>query len=91
MKKFFIFFLPKKIYLGSQISAINIQMLKDDNTLLNTIFFMQNKGSGYVLKPKTLRCRKTIYNELYELPKKRLSITLISGYLLNLMGKEIFL
>ena len=72
--------------LGSQISAINIQKLNDDNTLLNCIFFMQNKKSGYILKPNKLRNRKLEYSEKYKEPVKKISINLISGYLLNLMG-----
>jgi hypothetical protein len=71
---------------GSQISAINIQKLDDDDTLLNFILFKKNRKSGYILKPKKFRCRKTKYLEKYLHPVKKLSLTLISGYLLNLMG-----
>jgi hypothetical protein len=72
--------------IGSQISAINIQKLDDDNTLLNFILFKHNKKSGYKLKPHKLRCRETKYSEKYLQPVKKLTVTLISGYLLNLMG-----
>ena len=39
---------------GCQVAAINIQSMKDDFTLFNKVFFMQNKNCGYVLKPEKL-------------------------------------
>lgn len=71
---------------GCQISAINIQQLHCENFLLNLVFFRQNEKSGLVLKPKHLRDRTADYSEKYLAPKKKLSITLISGYMLNLLG-----
>jgi hypothetical protein len=73
---------------GCQISAINIQMLECENFLLNLIFFKQNKNFGLVLKPKKLRSSSNEYNEKYLSYKKKLKITLISGYMLNLLGYE---
>jgi hypothetical protein len=46
---------PTKCWLhGMQIAAINAQSLNDDNLLINYIFFKQNKGFGYVMKPENL-------------------------------------
>jgi len=72
--------------LGCQISAVNIQKLDCENMLLNVVFFRQNQKCGLVLKPKKLRDRNADYTEQYLKPKKRLNITLISGYMLNLLG-----
>ncbi len=71
---------------GCQISAMNIQKLDCENLLLNLVFFRQNEKCGLVLKPKHLRDRATEYSEQYLVAKKKLNITLISGYMLNLLG-----
>lgn len=74
--------------LGCQISAVNIQKLDCDNFLLNLVFFRQNDKCGLVLKPKHLRDRTIEYSERYLSPKKKLITTLISGYMLNLLGYD---
>jgi hypothetical protein len=71
---------------GCQISAMNIQKIDCDNFLLNVVFFRQNDKYGLVLKPKHLRDKTAEYSEKYLIPKKKLIIKLISGYLLNLLG-----
>lgn len=71
---------------GAQIAAVNIQRLDDANMLLNMIFFKQNLQSGLVLKPRKLRDRLSEYLEEYTAPVRRLKITLISGYMLNMLG-----
>ena len=73
---------------GCQISAMNIQKLDCDFFLMNLVFFRQNKNCGLVLKPKKLCDRRSPYNELYLKPLKRLKITLIAGYMLNLLGLD---
>ena len=52
---------------GCQVAAINIQSMKDDFTLFNKVFFMQNNNCGYVLKPNKLLINSNIF-ENYKNP-----------------------
>ena len=69
---------PIKCWLmGCQVAAFNIQALDDDFTLMNMIFFKQNRNCGYVLKPKKLLPESTVY-ESYDNPKQTITFDLIS-------------
>ncbi|MCQ2818174.1 MAG: phosphatidylinositol-specific phospholipase C domain-containing protein [archaeon] len=57
---------PIKVWLvGGHVAALNIQSLNEDYSLINKVFFMQNEGCGYVLKPKKL-LPESLYIEKYE-------------------------
>ena len=61
---------------GAQVAALNIQSNEDNYTLLNKIFFMNNRNSGYVLKPKKL-LPESLFIENYEKPKMYIVIRLL--------------
>ena len=61
---------------GAQVAALNIQSNEDNYTLLNKIFFMNNRNSGYVLKPKKLLPESLII-EKYENAKMYIVIRLL--------------
>ena len=63
--------------MGVQVAALNIQSLEDDYTLMNMIFFKQNRNCGYVLKPKKLLPESTFY-ESYSHPIGKIRFDLIS-------------
>ena len=62
---------------GAQVAALNIQSNEDNYTLLNKIFFMNNRNSGYVLKPKKL-LPESLLIEKYDKPKIYIVIRLIN-------------
>ena len=68
--------------LGCQVSAINIQALKDDYTLFNIVFFCQYRNCGYVLKPRKLLDKAGILND-YIKPMFILGFKLYSVYNLS--------
>ena len=69
---------------GCQAAAVNIQALEDDFTLFNTVFFLQNRKCGYVLKPSKLLDPKIIID--YERALYTLKMKIISCYnLIKLM------
>ena len=68
--------------LGCQVSAINVQALKDDYTLFNIVFFTQYKNCGYVLKPRKLLDKVGVLND-YIKPVFILGFKLCSIYNLS--------
>ena len=79
--------LPKIWISGTQVAAINIQNNNDDYTLLNKIFFMNNRNSGYVLKPKKLLPESLII-EKYDKPKLYIVLRLISMVCIQKLVKK---
>lgn len=67
---------------GCNIVAINIQSTEDDWTLLNMIFFTNNRNRGYVLKPAKLLPEST-FIETYEKPYLKLTIQILTIIGLN--------
>jgi phosphatidylinositol phospholipase C delta len=80
---------PVKAWIcGAQIGALNLQTTTDDYVLLNKIFFKQNRGLGYILKPNFLLDENAPV-KLYERPKMGVVIKVISGImLLNILKSE---
>ena len=73
---------------GTQVAAINIQKNDDDYTLLNKIFFMNNRNSGYILKPKKF-LPESLMIEKYDKPKLYVVIKLISmNWIQKLVKRE---
>lgn len=69
---------PVKCWIvGCHISAMNIQSTQDDWTLLNMVFFSNNKNRGYVLKPVKLLPESTKI-ESYENPYGHIKIEIIN-------------
>ena len=74
---------PTKSWIcGAQISALNLQSTEDDFVLLNKIFFLINKASGYVLKPDFLINEKAEVR-CYKNPVQNLLVKLVSGLMLQ--------
>lgn len=63
--------------IGCQVASMNIQATEDDWTLLNMMFFQQNKKCGYVLKPKKLLPEST-FIEIYDKPYGQLTVNVKS-------------
>jgi hypothetical protein len=72
---------------GAQVAALNIQSNEDNYTLLNKIFFMNNRNSGYVLKPKKLLPESLII-EKYDKPKLYIVLRLISMVCIQKLVKK---
>ena len=73
---------------GTQVAAINIQKTDDDYTLLNKIFFMNNRNSGYILKPKKF-LPESLNIEKYDKPKLYVVIKLLSiNWIQKLVKRE---
>lgn len=69
---------PIKVWMvGGQVAAMNIQQLNEDFLMINTVFFLQNQGCGYVLKPKKL-LPESLSFETYSTPKGKLTLKVIS-------------
>jgi hypothetical protein len=69
---------PIKVWMmGGQVAAMNIQSLDEDYLMINTVFFQQNQGCGYVLKPKKL-LPESLSFETYSRPKGQLIIQVVS-------------
>lgn len=81
---------PTKLWAaGIQIVAMNLQSLKCDWTLLNNVFFRMNKNCGYVLKPSCYRHNSHDTYIEYSYPNSVLSLSLVSGFMLNLLSTDI--
>ncbi len=82
---------PTKVWiLGGQVAALNIQSLDEDYTMMNKIFFLQNRGCGYVLKPKKL-LPESMYFDSYSNKKGEVHIkiyNLIDAFDLILKAKK---
>ncbi len=72
---------------GTQVAALNIQSNEDNYTLLNKIFFMNNRNSGYVLKSKKLLPESLII-EKYENAKMYIVFRLLSMVNIQKLVKE---
>ena len=72
---------------GAQIVSLNVQSLEDDYTLLNHIFFKNNKETGYVLKPSYLRNNPYEFKN-YMKPVFKLEFRVLSGIMLQKCMKE---
>ena len=71
---------------GIQGCCLNIQATKDDFTLYNKIFFKQNEGLGYVLKPERFLSQE--FNSYYDRVSYICKIQIVSLFNLSKLIEE---